>query len=282
MFKNHGESHTKSRRSFQRNGKLAAAAIVLASLGLAAAPAYANTTVPTTIKAQGVVHANGSVTVTLSGNWTWPGGQACTGRYGTGWAVGWWGTGTSATPANNLTLTNATQVLSQDQGINGNPVAKGSITATGSLKVPTGNSMSGQNIYLGAHMNGQTIYTPSYCATAQPSGKDLSGTYTASATYASVNDVPANICVVSYDIHGSFAKGAPAKDYDPVGNGDNSLKEKQFGPNINCVSPTFDHHEVPAGGAWGILGFAALGGASLLALELRSRRTSRRQPVTIA
>jgi hypothetical protein len=256
---------------FNTSRKLAAG-LVVATIGLAAAPAYANTTNPTSIKANARVNAGGTTTVTVSGNWVWPGGQDCEGRWGTSWAVGWWGTGTSSSPANNVTLTNATVINDQNQGINGDTVGRASITAANALKVPSGyTSLGGQNIYLGAKMNGQTVYTQSYCDVAQPSGKDLAGTYTASATYPSVKDVPSKICVVSYDIHGSAAKGksAPTKDYDPVGNGDNSVAKKQFTPETNCVTVTFT--DVPAGGSWGYLALVGLGGTGLVAVEARRR-----------
>ena len=68
-------------------------------------------------------NADGTVTANLSGTWSWdrPAAQ----RYGTGWAVDWWGISTSPTPTNNFTLTNATTV---------NPpgtTTTGSVTSTG-------------------------------------------------------------------------------------------------------------------------------------------------------
>ena len=66
-----------------RVGGVTAVALA-ASLAVSATPAFANTSNPTTISAVGTVNNNGSETVTVSGTWTWPAGQQCIGRYGTG------------------------------------------------------------------------------------------------------------------------------------------------------------------------------------------------------
>ena len=70
-------------------------------------------------------NADGTVTVNLSGSWTWD--QTCAQRYGTGWSVDWWGVSTSATPTNNFTLTNASVVPYPP----GTSTTTGSVTSTG-------------------------------------------------------------------------------------------------------------------------------------------------------
>jgi uncharacterized repeat protein (TIGR01451 family) len=216
--------------------------VIAATLLALGAPAFANTTNATTATATGVINADGSETVTMSGNWTWPSGQSCTGRYGTGWVVGWWGIGASQTPANNFTLTNASTLISTDQGINGNTVGTGSITSTGSIKFSGNSPFPNDYFYVPTNMNNQEIFTQSFCNSAQPpngSGNAaFSGTYTATATYPSAQDVPSQLCVNTYDVHGQVGKPSSGNDYSPSQNGDNSIQQNQFVLTSNCTPVT--------------------------------------------
>ena len=90
--------HRLSRRGVASFGVAAVAAATAVQLaGLA--PALANAANPAPdITSTETQNNNGSVTLQLSGTWVWP-GQNCAGRYGTGWAVDWWGiSGSGRTP----------------------------------------------------------------------------------------------------------------------------------------------------------------------------------------
>ncbi len=202
-------------------------------------PALANTSNPTSIHVVGVVNSDGTETVTVSGNWIWPAGMQCNQRYGTGWEIGWWGVGSSTAPSDNATITNATEVVTTDEGENGNPVSIGSMAPTGNVQFPSGGPDAGQYFYVGQYMNGQEIFTPSFCSSAQGTGSTaaFSGTYTATATYPSPSDVPSEICVNNYDLGGSQGSPGPARKYDPATNADNSIQQKQWTATLDCAPP---------------------------------------------
>ena len=90
---------------------LGACVVAVATVALAApTPAFANAANPTpTTTGTEVHHATGSVTVELHGTWSWT-DQLCTGRYGVGWAVDWWGMSSSATPDPSFSV-QATEVV---------------------------------------------------------------------------------------------------------------------------------------------------------------------------
>jgi uncharacterized repeat protein (TIGR01451 family) len=216
--------------------------VVATLLGLGVVPAFANTTNATTATATGVINPDGSETVTIGGNWTWPSGQACTGRYGTGWVISWWGIGSSQTPPNNFTLTNASTLVSTGQGINGTTIGSGSITSTGSIKFPGNSPFPNDYFYVPTNMNNQEIFTQSFCNSAQPPNGNgnaaFNGTYTATATYPSAQDVPAQLCVNTYDLHGQLGQPSNGNDYSPSQNGDNSIQQNQFVLTGNCSPVT--------------------------------------------
>jgi len=63
---------------------------------LLASTAFANAANPTSTDVSAVRGADGTVT---DSTWEWPSGQTCSGRYETGWVVGWWGIGSTSTPS---------------------------------------------------------------------------------------------------------------------------------------------------------------------------------------
>ena len=216
---------------------MAIAATATAILATSTA-AFANTTNPTATTAVGVVNVNGTETVTVSGSWTWPRGQECVQRYATGWSIGWWGVGSTPVTTNDFTLTNATLILNPSQGQNGVAPPTGSIISTGGIRFPSGGASAGQYFYVGTALSGQEIFTPTFCNAAQPpngtSTAPFSGTFSASATYPSPRDDPAQICVNTFDVHGSQGKPGNAANYVPLADSDNSIQWKQFDPKLDC------------------------------------------------
>ena len=212
-------------------GVVCAATVVGVQLA-AIAPALANAANPdpnTSATAQ--VNADGSVTVSLTGTWSWP-GQNCAGRYGEGWAVDWWGISSSATPASNFSLTNATIVTSPTT------TSTGTITSAGSIQLHNSSNF----FHVSSDYNGQTINSASTCTDTTIGGQAGStGSWSAMATYPSQSDLPPQICVNMYDEHGN--EGQPsnsANDYRAVKNGDNSIQTNQFDPTAGagfCATP---------------------------------------------
>ncbi|HVT76402.1 MAG TPA: hypothetical protein VHD87_05185 [Acidimicrobiales bacterium] len=261
---------------------LAGFAFGVGGLLFAATPAFANTSNVSTMSATSTVNPDGTDTVTVSGTWTWPAGQQCVGRYGTGWAIGWWGIGATTTPAHNFTLIDATQITSPDQGENGNPPSTGSITATGSIPFPKSGDFANQHFYVGQYYDGSEIFTQDFCNQAQPpdgtSTAAFSGTFSASATYPSADDVPDEICVNTYDEHGKLGQattgsgGSLSNDFNPSKDGDNSIQSKQFTESTNCAS-TSAGAPLPIGAVGGV-GLAGLAGVGLVFLQRRSRAAS--------
>jgi hypothetical protein len=205
-----------------------AAATVAGTTLLVAAPALANAANPdpdTTGTA--MVNADGTVTANLSGTWSWP-GQTCEGRYGEGYAVDWWGISSSATPANNFTLTNATEVTAPGT------TTTGSITSVGSIPIKA----NGMFFHVAQYYAGEDVNSASTCTDTSSGGS--TGSWSASATYPSLADVPAQVCVNMYDEHGSEGKpSGSANDFSPSMDNDNSIQTNAFDPTAGsgyCVA----------------------------------------------
>jgi hypothetical protein len=207
-----------------------AAAVVLAApmvaLGDAANPSGATTGVET-------FHADGTVTVSLKGSWTWA-GQSCTGRYGVGWSVDWWGVGPSQvkTP---FALLDATTVVGT-----GSPnkwsttaVVPGGSSLAGALAIKTPAGLQKAYFHVGPSLSGQNL---SLCANAV--GKNLSGSWSAAATYPTADLVPKQLCVNLYDLHGKPGRSNGNQSaFTPLANDDNSIDTNDFDPSVggNCM-----------------------------------------------
>jgi hypothetical protein len=219
--------------------KAAMASVLVVGSALAAVtiftagPAGANAANPDpTTTGTVTINPGGTVTVGLSGTWSWvgTGGQDCAGRYGTGWSVDWWGISTSATPSPSFNLTNATIV---------NP--KGT-TTTGTVS-PDGTApgtLSGGNLFhVGQFYAGETVNSPTTC-TDVTGGSE--GAWSAQATYPNLADVPPQLCVNMYDEHGTEGSiSDSAKDFDPATNDDNSIHTNDFDPTLGsgfCLATT--------------------------------------------
>lgn len=241
-----------------RGGRFSRRLLVAAILGsvvalvAAVAPAFADSSTATSTSVAAVQHPDGTVTVTVSGTWDWP-SQKCNARYGTGWSVGWWGIGSTATPLPGLMLTNVSLITSPTQGQGGSSPSVGTQTAAGSWKIQSG-TYKDKFLYVGQQFNGQQIFTSSFCSQFGGTGAP-SGTYSATATYPSANDVPSFICVNTYDIH-LDKSGPKLADYDATKNGDNDVSKNQYTVAGNCG--TVNITIVPAGGSIGGLGLAGL------------------------
>ncbi len=221
--------------------KATLATVVIAASGLfaiafvAVGPAGANAADPNPVTTGTfTLNADGTVTATLGGTWTWV-GQDCAGRYGTGWAVDWWGISTSTTPSPNFNLTNASEVV----------YPPGTSTTTGTVSpfgVSIGNLSGGRVFHVGQYYSGQTINSPTTCSDIVIGGKASStAPWSATATYPSFADVPAQMCVNMYDEHGSEGtQSGSAKDFSPSLNDDNSIKTNDFDPSGGtfCLNST--------------------------------------------
>ncbi len=210
----------------------AAGALIIAGIVSFSTVAGANAANPTaTTSAAETVNSDGTVTVDMSGSWTWA-GQNCAGRYGTGWAVDWWGISTSATPTNNFTLTDASIVTPPGT------TTTGSITATGVAFQNAHPLTGGQFFHVSADYNGETVNSSSTCT---DSGGGSSASWSAVATYPNQADIPPAICVNMYDEHGSEGNiSNNAKDFDPITNDDNSINTNAFDPTTGdgfCSTP---------------------------------------------
>lgn len=248
----------------------------LALLGLAA-PALANAPNPQATTAQFTFNANRSVTVDLHGTWIWP-GQSCSGRWGEGWAVDWWGITQSQAPA-PFSLQDATEVL-----YSGSPPPPTASTTTGTV-ASTGSipfSENGRTYYfhVGTDYAGEDINSGSTCTdytSGSTSGSE--GSWAALATYPSAADVPGALCVNMYDEHGTEGGPIPpAPNFSPTGDPDNSIQNKSFDPSspADCLATASymsgGGSTLPAGGAIGAIGTAAAGGGLLVLLQRRRRR----------
>ena len=202
---------------------------MVAATGMAAASA--NSANPAgAVTGSSVTNADGSVTVSLNGSWSWapdgsPSPQAsCSQRYGVGFVVSWWGISAShALPTFPVTT-------SQWIGTPPTAATAGPVTAAGFLPSAAG------NFFVPKYYVGQIT---DLCSNTQ-NGYPV-GTWSAQATYATAADVPPKMCVNFYDEHGKA--GSPSKstnDYSATGDSDNSIQQNAFNPAIggNCfVTP---------------------------------------------
>ena len=237
----------------------AAGATTLVAGGLligTASTAWANAATPqptTTVTV--TANGDGTVSVSLQGTWAWP-GQNCAGRYGTGYAVDWWGISQSKIPNNSRVVVSQTQVT----GVDTVTTLPGSGGPAGSIPLKVGDLpayfhvsqyYSGEDVYSPDNQGGADSVLPqgATCTDSVPGGggNDISsGPWAAQATYDSMQDVPAQLCVVMYDEHGNegrpsgpFASGSQLnRDFDPVNNNDNTIFTNAFVPSFNggCVN----------------------------------------------
>jgi hypothetical protein len=209
----------------------------IAALALALAfPALASANAPNPLPGTSgteTVNGDGSVTVQLSGTWSWP-GQACGGRYGIGWAVDWWGITSSKAVNPAFALTGASEVVAA--GPASKPwlqtaLSSGTVSPVGAIAIPhTPNFFHVGSYYAGEDTN--------LCALTMSDGTPY-GPWTASATYPTGGEIPATLCVNIYDEHGSAGKssGNPG-DFSPVKDSDNSIQTNTFDPASNgyCIA----------------------------------------------
>jgi uncharacterized repeat protein (TIGR01451 family) len=195
----------------------------------------------------------GAVTINLSGSWDWQtvkGPQDCAGRYGEGLAVDWWQGKSSAT------LLDASQAIptgSKTESLAYGPVSPN----TSDTKLAT----SAGTFALSANSGGSVIYNGWNTNTAsEPQanwdyskigatsgctdvGTGSIGPWSATATYPSAADVPAQLCVIFYDMHGSQGTSAGGtSDLSPNTDGDNSIQTNAFDPTAGkgyCFSSNF-------------------------------------------
>jgi hypothetical protein len=201
-----------------------------------AVPALANAPNPDPdTVANAVVNSNGTVTVTLSGTWSWP-GQNCAGRYGEGWAVDWWGISTSQTPSPSFSLTNASEVLGPNND------TTGTISPVGAIPIKGQNGGPTMYFHVGQYYAGEVVNSASTCTdTGSGPNAGSTGSWSATATYPSKADVPAQLCVNMYDPHGQEGKPSNSpNDYSPSKDNDNSIQTNNFNPSGGaCATPTF-------------------------------------------
>ncbi|MHB8437937.1 MAG: hypothetical protein ACYDD4_02085 [Acidimicrobiales bacterium] len=198
--------------------------------GLTSAAANAANPAPTT-QGTATLNADGTVTVALSGTWVWA-NQSCAGRYGEGYAIDWWGVSASSAPSPSFALTNATAVTSPGSTTTGNTVAP-----TGALAIKG----SANYFHVGTYYAGEDVNSSSTCADTGSGGSTGStGPWSASATYPSASDLPADLCVNMYDEHGQEGTiSGSAKDFSPSGDKDNSIDTNSFDPTVGngyCVA----------------------------------------------
>ncbi len=183
------------------------------------------------------LNGDGTVTASLNGTWTWV-GQDCSGRYGTGWAVDWWGISTSATPSPNFNLTNATVVNPPGTTTTGTVSPFGTAIGSG----PGGNLSGNRYFHVGQYYSGETVNSSTTCTDFTSGGKASStAPWSASATYPSFADIPPQLCVNMYDEHGKEGQiSNDAKDFSPSLNDDNSIKTNDFDPSGGtfCLNST--------------------------------------------
>lgn len=263
MIRSYGVSNRRRPTSGWRGG-LRRHLVVFAALTLGgvaagiAAPAVASANAANPVagtSGTAVVNPDGSVTVTLEGTWSWP-GQQCSGRYGVGWAVDWWGASAQKIPTDAFALSNASEVVAA--GPAGKPpwsqtaLATGTVSPTGAIQLPKTAPLPGQpppppsSFHVGTYYAGEDT---DLCASVEADGTPY-GAWTATATYPSRADIPGSICVNLYDEHGTEGKssGNP-KDFSPSGDDDNSIQTNDFDPSdavdSSCMSSS---GLVPPGG----------------------------------
>jgi hypothetical protein len=222
-------SHNPLSRFFRPLVKGAmASAMILVGLVTFSTVAGANAANPNAdTAATGTVNSDGTVTVTMSGTWIWASQSTCSGRYGEGWAVDWWGISTSSTPSPNTSLTGASIVSTPGT------TTTGTITATGTAP---GTLSGGQFFHVSSDLNGEVVNSVTGCT--ETSG-GITGAWSASATYPSQSAIPPAICVNMYDLH-LKGDGPDTADFDPSSNNDNSIKTNAFDPTVGdgyCATP---------------------------------------------
>ncbi len=231
------------RRSTSRRRRLTTVTIIALAAGFALqlvgiAPALANAANPNPdISGTATVNADGTVTAKVGGTWSWP-GQNCAGRYGTGWAVDWWGISSTSVPSPSFSLTNASEVVVPGS------TTTGTVSPAGAIAIKAAGAKPGtasKYFHVGQYYAGETINSPSTC-TDTGSGKTggSTGAWSATATYPSLSDIPAQVCVNMYDEHGQEGViSKNANDFSPTKDGDNSIQTNDFDPTVGmgyCVA----------------------------------------------
>lgn len=210
---------------------------LVAAVAPAAASANAGNPQPTTGGTE-TLNADGTVTVTLNGTWSWS-GQACGGRYGVGWAVDWWGISMAKTPNPSFALTGASEVVPAgpaNKPWSATALSSGTVTPAGAIALPPVPGQPQQFFHVGTYYAGEDT---DLCAQTMADGTPY-GPWSATATYPSMSDIPSRLCVNLYDEHGTAGKssGNP-NDFSPAKDGDNSIQTNSFDPTNgggNCVA----------------------------------------------
>jgi hypothetical protein len=220
-----GRSGPRTRRRLLRGAGVAitsvAAACVLQLIG--AVPAFANAANPRPdTSGTATVNGDGTVTAEIHGTWVFA-NQSCAGRWGTGFAVDWWGISGSKTPSPSFSLTNASAVVTPGS------TTTATISPAGAIQLK--NTTPAKFFHVAQYLAGESINSPSTCTETVVNGKpQSSGSWSASATYPSLSDIPQNVCVNMYDQHGSEGKiSTNSKDFSPL-NSDNSIQTNAFDP----------------------------------------------------
>jgi uncharacterized repeat protein (TIGR01451 family) len=229
-----------------------AAWVVIAGavLGTVVTSSLAGATAPTSATITGTITpTGGGYKLTVHGTWKWSTITACTKREGTGWSVGWWGLGTtSSLPSPNFSLTHASTV-STTSTKNVTPAKTTNATISGAKYALKATGRTPSYFYEGANLNGyvpfytvsgsppHTTETPTgTCSTEHTSNKNktiVHGTWSAHATYATLTEIPGDICVNLYDLH-TFKTGT----FTPGKNNDNTVHNKPRGSNTSTFNPS--------------------------------------------
>lgn len=268
-----------------RGTRAASTAIALAAVFVVAmvGPAWADSPnpIPSTVHADMTENNDGTVTVTVRGEWNWETHHSdCNvDRAGAGIAIVW-----------------------NDPKEPGFPVDGGGGVEAGVAQVANGLNSVDDTVHpadLGDAVNGGTgapgqqynnVSSPSEyaswkggCGTYMnpwPKNQTPQGTfgYDGTAgythTYQSKDDV-SKICVVTYDVHGGgkvgdkkFQQVNGSKEISIDGNGDNAIKTNKFDVSSDCFTPQI---VVPVG-TIGLIGFAVLLAGAMFVVQRRSRR----------
>lgn len=205
---------------------------VVTTVGVAAA--FANAGNPQgTSHGTATVNPNGTVTVDVGGTWEWPSQTDCTGRYGLGWAVDWWGISSSSSSQSIPGLKYSTFSPPSTLGTGGSDAAAGSI--------PIGKT--GQYFHASSQYNGFQIGLCPNGANGFPVGN-----WTATATYPNSASVPKQLCVNMYDPHGKQNSASTnSNDYSAINDKDNSIQTNDFNvaQSAYCFAPIFVNPAVP-------------------------------------
>jgi hypothetical protein len=213
-FTSGGDRYQHRRRGHVPRWGARLAIVTVSALGgaaLLAAAALANVATATSSPPPtvSVTHnQDATVSVTLSGAWTWPSLKApsttrpCDGRFGVGWAMAWNDTADHGT---RLTYVSGNKTIHVDVGSKGvNPT-----------------NTDSKVTYDHAHPCGTFTLTNS----PSPGDGTVAGTYTGTHVYAGIADVPASICVVTYDLTGKVGTTGPDPARLLFTNEDNSVRD---------------------------------------------------------